>query len=351
MKVVSGTVDIKAQSDGLKGRDSVLIRDGVFTIQSGKDGIKANNDEDSDQGYIWIDGGQITITAKDDGIQAETNVIISGGEIGITESDEGIAGLTVDILGGVTRLVSSDDGINSAASVETEQEKAEDQEGVYTRIAGGEIHINAAADGIDSNGDFYMEGGTVYLNGPSGGGDGILDYNGDGIITGGTLIGLGSSEMMQAFDESQSSQNFLVVYFTEQKKAGTAVVLTDDSGKEMAGITAEKDYSAAIISTPDIQTGKTYHVSDGQETVDMQVEGIMTIYGTAKGRGMGGRPGGRGGDQMAPSDGRGQDQLARPDGRGGDQMEPPDGRGRNQMEPPDGDSVIRRPPSAATSSS
>lgn len=304
LKVVSGTVNIKAESDGLKGRDAVLIRDGAFTIQSGKDGIKANNDEDPDQGYIWIDGGQLTITAKDDGIQAETGVIISGGEIEITESDEGIAGRTVDILGGVTKLASTDDGINSAAAVETEQEKAQDQDGVYTRIAGGEIHINAMADGIDSNGDFYMEGGTVYLSGPSSDGDGILDYNGTGIITDGTLLGLGSAGMMQTFDETRSTQNFLVVYFAEPKKAGTVVTLTDDSGKEIASITAEKDYSAAIISTPEIQTGNTYHVSDGQETADLQVEGRMTIYGTAQRRSGGVRDGRRGGDQTAPPDGQ-----------------------------------------------
>lgn len=301
LKVVSGTIQINAESDGLKGRDSVAVRDGTLVITSGKDGIKSNNDEDSDKGYVWIDGGQITIAAKDDGIQAETNVIINGGEIHITESDEGIAGLTVDILGGLVNVVSSDDGINSAATVETEQEKAADQEGVYIRIAGGEVHINAMADGIDSNGDFYMEGGALYLSGPSSEGDGILDYNGRGVITGGTLFGTGSSKMMQTFDEAESTQNFLVVYFTETQKAGTTIVLTDDSQNELGSISAEKEYSAAIISTPEIQSGNTYHVSVGNETLEMQAEGIMTIYGTPASRGMGGPGGGRGmGGQRTP---------------------------------------------------
>lgn len=325
LKVVSGTLNINAASDGLKGRDSVIIRDGTFTIQSGKDGIKSNNDEEQDKGYIWIDGGKITIAAKDDGIQAETNVIINGGEIHITESDEGIAGLTVDILGGVTKIVSSDDGINSAASVETEQEKAADQDGVYTRIAGGEVHINAMADGIDSNGDLYMEGGTVYLSGPSSDGDGILDYNGKGIITGGTLLGAGSSRMMQTFDNTESTQHFLVVYYPEQQKAGTTIALTDDSGTELGSLVTEKEYSAAIISTPEIQAGKTYHVTTGGETVDMQVEGIMTVYGTASGRGMGGAGGGRGagGGQIPPDGQRPEHGKELPDGqRPTDRKEP-----------------------------
>lgn len=307
LKVVSGTITIHAETDGLKGRDSVAIRDGALVITSGKDGIKSNHDEDRDKGYIWVDGGQITIAAGDDGIQTETHVIINGGEIHITGSEEGIAGLTVDILGGLVDVVSSDDGINSAATVETEQEKTADQEGVYTRIAGGEVHINAMADGIDSNGDFYMEGGALYLSGPSGDGDGILDYNGSGIITGGTLFGAGGSGMMQTFDESASTQNFLVVYFTETQKAGTTIVLKDSSQNELGRLVTEKEYSAAIISTPDIQSGNSYSVSIGDETVDLQVEGRMTIYGTASGRGQG-RPGGgfggnrEGGPKGVPED-------------------------------------------------
>lgn len=326
LTVASGTLNIQAESDGLKGRDSVVIRDGILTIQSGKDGIKSNNDEESDKGYIRVDGGQITIAAQDDGIQAETRVVINGGEIQITESAEGIAGLTVDILGGVIDIVSSDDGINSAANVETEQEKMIDQEGVYTRIAGGEVTINAAADGIDSNGDFYMEGGTLYLNGPTSGGDGILDYNGKGTITGGTFFGVGSAGMMQTFDETTSTQNFLVVYFTETKKAGTTVVLTDAGGTELGRIEPEKEYSAAIISTPDIQIGNTYRVSVGEDTMELQVEGIMTIYGTASGRGMGG-PGGGGhgqGGRQTPPDGQMPPDNQAPDGagfRGGNRLE------------------------------
>ena len=62
--------------------------------------------------------------------------------------------------------MTEDDGINSAASVNTEREKMQDQEGVYTRIAGGQVWLNAAADGIDSNGDLYVEGGELYVSGP-----------------------------------------------------------------------------------------------------------------------------------------------------------------------------------------
>jgi len=172
----------------LKGKESVVIRDGLFTIHAGKDGIKANQDDDENAGYVWIDGGDITIEAEDDGIQAETALIVNGGEITITKCQEGLAGKTVDILGGLIKAQTEDDGINSAASVETEMEKMQDQEGVYTRIAGGEIWLNTMADGIDSNGDLYIEGGTLYLTGPESRGDGILDYNGAAYLSGGSGV-------------------------------------------------------------------------------------------------------------------------------------------------------------------
>lgn len=339
--VISGELNIQAASDGLKGKDAVVIRGGQINIQSGKDGIKSNNDADLEKGYIWIDGGQIAIAAEDDGIQAETRLVINGGTVDITESQEGLAGRTVDINGGEIKVMASDDGINSAATVATEQEKMQNQEGVYTRIAGGELWINAKADGIDSNGDLYIAGGTLYLSGPASGGDGILDYNGGGYINGGTVFAAGSSGMMQTFDES-SAQNYLVVYYTAAQKAGTLITLKDSNGNDIGSYAPEKDYSAVIISTPEIQTGNTYQVITGEETVDMLVEGVMTVYGTASGGmgGSGGGMGGSGGGMGGPGGGMGgrgggmggqRPEGTAQDGETGEQTEGMGGGGRGGM--------------------
>lgn len=292
LKIVSGDILVDAREDGVKGRDAVIIRDGNLDIRSGKDGIKSNNDEDEEKGYIWIDGGEILIAAEDDGIQAETALIVREGRITITESQEALAGKTVDILGGQIRVNALDDGINAAASVATEQEKMQDQDGVYARIAGGELWINAWADGIDSNGDLYMEGGTLYLSGPESNGDGILDYNGNASISGGTLVAAGSSGMMQTFG-NDSTQPYLVVYYTEAQKAGTTIQLTDASGQELLSYAPEKEFRAAIISSPQIALANTYSVTTGEETIAMEVTDTMMVYGTAAG-GMG-ENGGHGG--------------------------------------------------------
>ena len=282
LKVISGTITIESMDDGLKGKDSVIIRDGMLTIQAGKDGIKSNQDEDPENGFIWIDGGEITIAAKDDGIQAETALVVCGGNIHVAESQEGLAGKTVDILGGLVKAVTLDDGINSAASVETEQEKMQDQDGVYTRIAGGEIWLNAKADGIDSNGDLYFEGGVLYLSGPVSRGDGILDYNGEAMITGGTLFAAGSSGMMQTFGE-KSTSNYLVICLEESRKAGSQIQLTDEEGTILGEYAPEKEFDTMILSVPGMEEGNVYYVKTGEEEDEIQVTiaGRETIFGAS----------------------------------------------------------------------
>lgn len=315
LKVVSGTIMIDSQDHGLKGKDSVIIRNGDLTIRSVKDGIKSDNEDDEEKGFIWIEDGTIRIAAQDDGIQAETALIVNGGSIDITESEEGLAGKSVDIFGGEIRAVTRDDGINSAASVETEREKMMDQEGVYTRIAGGEVWLNALADGIDSNGDFYMEGGSLYLTGPESGMDGILDYNGHAQITGGVVFAAGNSGMMQTFGED-STQPVLVVYYSETQSAGTQIRLTDADGRELGSYSPERSFDAVIISSPDLEEGSTYHVVTGENTEKLTVSGPETVSGEAPagGRGGMGRPDGQGrpDDAKAPERPDGADGQGRP---------------------------------------
>lgn len=72
-------------------------------------------------------------------------------------------------------------------------------EGACITISGGTLRINAGGDAIDSNGDLNIEGGAVYLEGPTSGGDGILDFAGNGSMTGGILAGTGQRRDDAAF--------------------------------------------------------------------------------------------------------------------------------------------------------
>ncbi len=344
----SGNITVTAAEDGMKGKDSIVIRDGIFHIVSGKDGLKSNNDEEADKGYIWIDGGEFTITAEDDGIQAETALMINDGTIDITDCQEALAGKSVDIFGGLIKAYAQDDGINSAGPAETEAEKMMDQEGVYTRIVGGNLWINALADGIDSNGDLYLEGGTLYLSGSTNEGNGIIDYNGTSILTGGTMFASGSAGMMQTFGKDPT-QNYLVVYYPEKQEAGTLIQLLDADGKELGSFAPEKEFSAVIITSPELETGDTCQLVTGTETLDITVNEQMTTAGDVpKGRGGIGGPGGRGGHgfqggqrpegMTPPDDGEFPEGMTPPDdGQFPEGMTPPDdGQFPEGMTPPGG---------------
>lgn len=133
----------------------------------------------------------------------------------------------------------------------------------------------------------------VRLWGPTGGGNGILDYNGNGIVSGGTLVAAGTSDMMQTFGE-ESSQNTLVIYYNEKQTQGTEVQLLDEKGNTIVSSSPGKEFDVVIITAPNIETGKSYQVKTGDQTAELEATGKITTYGTSNGQ-MGGRGGGRSG--------------------------------------------------------
>lgn len=331
----SGTYILTAKNDGVKGKDSVKIEDGTFTITAGGDGIQSSNDQDEGKGCVSISGGNFTVKADkkgilavteivitggtfqieaqddvihcdgnirlaggsftvssgDDAIHADQNVTIDDGKIHILTSYEGIEGLSIDINGGDITLTAEDDGLNVAGGTDASGNGgrfAEDPfstvEGAYIRIAGGTLRVNASGDGIDSNGDFYMEGGTVYVEGPENNGNGTLDYNGTGQINGGVFLGTGSSGMHQTFGDG-SKQNLLVLYYDEEQAAGTEIKITDNNGNGIAQTVPAKKFSSLIFSSPELANGASFQVTTGDNTLEITVNGTVTRYGTPTGRG------------------------------------------------------------------
>jgi phage baseplate assembly protein gpV len=63
-------------------------------------------------------------------------------------------------------------------------------------VTGGSLTINAQGDGLDSNGNASISGGTVVVNGPTNSGNGALDVNGELTVTGGRVAAAGSAGMV-----------------------------------------------------------------------------------------------------------------------------------------------------------
>ncbi len=304
LAVTSGTYVITAAEQGISGKDSVRIADGIFTIEAGTDGIHSENEDDTTLGFVYIAGGTITISANDDGIHAETSATILGGEIDITKSYEGIEGLVINISGGETNIISSDDGLNAAGGADQSGNGGMGggmgaTEVCAITISGGTLSINASGDGIDSNGSLTISGGTITVSGPTDSGNGTIDYNGIGEITGGTLLGAGSSGMAEGFSDG-STQCSILYNFSSVQAAGTTVSLKDESGDVLAEFTPAKQFASVNISAPTLTSGSTYTLVVGTEEYTIELSSTSFSNG-----GQGGVGGQQPQGENRPSGGKG----------------------------------------------
>ena len=171
----TGTLKIKANyKDAITSKDTLTINDGTYIIESVDDGIRGKDS-------LTILNGKFTINVADDAIRSDGIITIEDGTFNITAS-EGIEATYIKINGGEINIEASDDGINAA--------NKSDEYTPTIEINGGDITITMGqgdTDGVDSNGDIIINGGTISVTGQS-----TFDYDGEGVINGGTVICNGS---------------------------------------------------------------------------------------------------------------------------------------------------------------
>lgn len=281
-----------ASTKGIKSDGDMFINNGKYNINSYDDAIHSN-------GNIFINNGTFSIMTGDDGIHSDLQVTVNGGDINISKSYEGIEGQTVNIENGNIYIMSDDDGINSAGGndslgIADRQGRMKDSfavnENCNINIKGGNITINAEGDGIDSNGNLYITGGETYIYASERGGNGALDYNGEGTITGGIVAASGISGMMQNFGENSTQGSILL---SSQSMQSEVVSVTDSNGDSIIEFQPEKQYNSIVVSTPDIIDGGTYNINMGTENTSVTMSGL--IYGSGK------NMGGHGGRGMSPN--------------------------------------------------
>ena len=267
---------------GIKAGGGMYLNGGTYQIDSADDSIHSNAN-------ITIADGTYTLATGDDGVHADDALTVNGGTITVTESYEGLEGLTVTINDGTIDITARDDGINTAGgtdqsgfgtfgdhfkgmdSADDETEETTDNE-MWMELNGGYIHILAGGDGVDSNGDLTINGGEIYIDGPSDNGNSAIDYGdrSSAYMNGGTLVAIGSSGMAEGMSDS-SKQEVLMVKLGEQMEAGD-VVLTDSEGNVIVSYTALKSYDCVIISTAEVESGATYTLTTSGTTTEVTAE-------------------------------------------------------------------------------
>lgn len=267
---------------GIKAGGGMYLNGGTYQIDSADDSIHSNAN-------ITIADGTYTLATGDDGVHADDALTVNGDTITVTESYEGLEGLTVTINDGTIDITASDDGINTAGgtdqsgfgtfgdhfkgmdSADDETEETTDKE-MWMELNGGYIHILAGGDGVDSNGDLTINGGEIYIDGPSDNGNSAIDYGdrSSAYVNGGMLVAIGSSGMAEGMSDS-SKQEVLMVKLGEQMEAGD-VVLTDSEGNVIVSYTALKSYDCVIISTAEVESGATYTLTTSGTTTEVTAE-------------------------------------------------------------------------------
>lgn len=253
LHVVSGSYTIKAGDEGIQTNQNLLIKDGTFTIESAGDGLRAED-------LVEIDNGTFDITTENEGIESKNSLLIKNGKY------------TID---------AADDGLNAASSLTIEN-------GTLDIVSGGN-------DGIDSNGDLIISGGSISAVGLSPA-EGAFDTDNTPFeINGGTVIGLSSSASLP----SSTKQNVILLNADpafsklELKQDGKTLLSWTNTSQESS---ARSSQAVLMLSCKDLQAGKDaelYLDDELAETISVE-EGITKVGNIQTGPGGMGQRGGMG---------------------------------------------------------
>ena len=343
IRIKEASITVDAGDDGMVTSNEE--ENGYLYIESGSLNIKAADDGIHTTGQITITGGDITVSAGDDGIHSDASVSFLDGSLLIEECYEGIEALIIDVSGGEITIYPKDDGFNangnsdsqigaggmgggmpasphmgsadstgemptppdmgsadsagempaspspdsSEENTGTQSSAAANDEETYINISGGTITIinetGNDADGLDTNGDLIISGGTIYVSLQGSGSNSAVDYGSEsgGVakISGGTIIACGASSMAEAFDSS-SAQASILYNTSTAAEAGTTLAVKDSDGNVLLSWEVPCSFSSALVSFPQLEKGSTYFVAIGDNTEEITLEETAGIYGDAQ---------------------------------------------------------------------
>ncbi|MGO4972146.1 carbohydrate-binding domain-containing protein [[Clostridium] aminophilum] len=289
LKITGASITVNAGDDALHCDTEITIKSGTILLESCYEGIEAPT--------VTIDGGDITIYPTDDGINANGGENSFGMGVGPGEAPGGGPGggmsmqpemqdkaqksagepdtagtnetvadaaATPERIGiRTSQQVQKDENTESASDSDN---KDDDVQPTIT-INGGTVTIinetGMDADGIDSNSDIIINGGTVFVSLSGSGPNNALDYGSENggtcQINGGTVIACGGSAMLEEVS-ADSGQCSLVYVPEESAAAGSIVSILSASGETVLSREIPLEATALTLSSPELEQGQTYTV-------------------------------------------------------------------------------------------
>lgn len=174
--ITGGTYDIECDKCAIQARESIVITEADMEISSCYDGLHAENEYDGTLGFVVISGGKVEINAQDDAVHGSSSVTVTGGELTLTGS-ECIESTYVRIDGGIFLFEATGDGINAGRKSDSYYPTIEINGGDFTIVIS-----EGDTDGIDSNGDLLITGGSFDITA-----DSPFDWDGELTHTGGSI--------------------------------------------------------------------------------------------------------------------------------------------------------------------
>ena len=132
-----------------------------------------------------------------------------------------------------------------------------------------------------------------------GGGDSAIDYGREFNLSGGSIVGVGSSGMAQTAGESSTQPSLLMTFSTSQQ-AGTIISLRDSDGSVIISHQSAKAFNSTAFSNPELKSGEKYSIfTEDNKVVEFTIENMVTYLNedgvTTKAQGFG--PDNRGGQR------------------------------------------------------
>lgn len=376
--ITGGNITITAPQDGIHVNDSFRFKGASLTIDAGDDAVHSDDE-------LYVESGTILITSCYEGLEAIT-IDIAGGDITIYPSDDGInangsgsamgfgwsmgfgafrgnkeafngeeanglpdppdfpAGELPSIPEEMSSMFSGNMPQMPEETAQATDGSSSGQEEPYIRFSGGTLTIinktGRDADGLDSNGSIYIDGGTILISLLGEGGNCAIDYGsesgGECIVTCGTVLAFGDSSMAEEF--SSACTQCAVLYNPDSTvQAGTLFRVMNGAGEEILSYTPECSYSSVAFSTPALTVGETYTILYGESSAELTIDSTAVSIGSSGGVGgmqpgnMGNmQPGGMGDIQPGDAENTGRGLFS---GQGGtsdsEQPTPPDGEMEN----------------------